>query len=132
MLSQKIKVSFLRIPARAFGGHHKPYDWRDDPVANPNLSEDVRSIGWKPTEYSYPYQHTQDLDADWDMKDVFPANYSHYDLSQNHRPENRMVELHNPMSVGVDDKPHAIEHLADYESEDCDFQPDTFSSQHFR
>ena len=36
------------------------------------------------------------------------------------------------MSAGIDDKEHAIEHLADYESEDCDFQPDTFSSQHFR
>ena len=36
------------------------------------------------------------------------------------------------MSPGVDDKPHVIEHLADYESEDLDFQPDTFSSQHFR
>ena len=66
------------------------------------------------------------------MKDVFPKDYDMYSLHMNHRPENRLCELHNPMSVGVDDKDHAIEHLADYESEDCDFQPDTFSSQHFR
>lgn len=55
------------------------------------------------------------------MKDVFPDDYSHYDLSINHRPENRIPQMHNPMSVGVDDKDHAIEHLADYESEDLDF-----------
>ena len=61
------------------------------------------------------------MEADWDMKDVFPDDYSHYDLSINHRPENRIPQMHNPMSVGVDDKDHAIEHLADYESEDLDF-----------
>jgi hypothetical protein len=47
--------------------------------------------------------------------------YDHYDLSINHRPEKRLPELHNKMSAGIDDKEHAIEHLADYESEDADF-----------
>ena len=39
------------------GGHHKVYDWRDDPNANQDFIVDPRMIGVRPSsEYSYPYK----------------------------------------------------------------------------
>lgn len=58
MLVKRRSVKQLYKSSRIFGfggGHHKPYDWRDDPLANKNLEVDVRGIGWDPKSYVSPY-----------------------------------------------------------------------------
>ncbi|CAM6006534.1 unnamed protein product [Sphagnum balticum] len=113
------------------GGHHaKPFDWRDDHDLNPNFSRDPRRIGCK-DPYSYSYPHEQDADP-WES--IFPQNYNPKDLTQNFvgtLPLKSVAEtnlMEPPHQVLMDDLAHEF----DYESEDLDFQPETFKSQHFR
>jgi hypothetical protein len=113
------------------GAHHaKPYDWRDDHALNPYFEQDPRSLGMpNPYEYSQPFEAHPDplfpsFDPQYNAKDL-TVNYigSGPTLSV---AETNLLEPHS--QILWDD----IAHEWDYESEDLDFQPETFHSQHFR
>jgi len=40
--------------------HHAKYDWRDDPHANKDIEEDIRSRGWNIADYKFPYVGRED------------------------------------------------------------------------
>ena len=64
-LSRKV----VKVQICAFGGgHHKPYDWRDDPAANQNLEIDPRMIGWDISTYKQPHEGT----STWTLDDLYP------------------------------------------------------------
>lgn len=114
------------------GGHHhaKPYDWRDDHSLNPFFEQDPRTLGCQdPYAYSYPYEAPAA-----NPETPFPDAYNPKDLATNFvgsYPTKSVAEtnlIDAPSQVLWDD----IAHEWDYESEDLDFQPETFKSQHFR
>jgi hypothetical protein len=122
----------LKTPRFAFSGAHhaKPYDWRDDHALNPYFEQDPRSVGTpNPYEYAQPYEAPAEVSIP-----SFPAQYNAKDLTVNYigsgpllsAAETNLLEPHS--QVLWDD----IAHEWDYESEDLDFQPETFHSQHFR
>ena len=114
-----------------FGGHApKPFDWRDDHALNPFYEEDPRTTG-----IPDPYTYGQPFEAEPDKTFiVFPQEYNPKDLTQNFvgtYPLKSVAEtnLLDPHHQNAWDD---IAHEWDYESEDLDFQPETFHSQHFR
>jgi hypothetical protein len=128
-------LPFLLKPQRfAFsGGHHpKPYDWRDDHALNPYYEADPRTLSTpNPYEYAQPYEAKPDT-----LFPSFPSwsKYNPKDLTINYIgsgpalsvAESNLIEPNS--QVLWDD----IAHEWDYGSEDLDFQPETFHSQHFR
>lgn len=117
----------------AFSGghhHHKPYDWRDDHALNPYFEEDPRRMGIPdPYEYGQPFdgepnKYTPAISQDYNPKDL-SVNYTGTYPLQSVADTNLLEPAHQNL---WDD----IAHEWDYESEDLDFQPESFSSQHFR
>lgn len=112
------------------GHHHKPYDWRDDHALNPFYEEDPRRMGI-PDSYAYnqPYdgpanQYTSPFAPEYNPKDLTTNYVGTYPIRS--VAETNLLEPHHQNVM--DD----IAHEWDYESEDLDFQPETFKSQHFR
>jgi hypothetical protein len=129
---RSLPTSLRRLAAASFSGaaHAKPFDWRDDHALNPFYEQDPRTLGCEDS-HSYQYPHVADgLVAET----PFPENYNPKDLTSNFVgswptlsvSETNLVET--PSQNLWDD----IAHEWDYESEDLDFQPETFHSQHFR
>ena len=126
----------LRFPTHlqrfAFsGGHHaKPYDWRDDHALNPYFEEDPRKTGVpNPYEYAQPFQSPPNA-----YESAFPADYNPKDLTQNYVGSYRLrsVAETNLLEPHQQNLWEDMMHEWDYESEDLDFQPESFHSQHFR
>lgn len=122
----------LHLQRFAFsGGHHqKPYDWRDDHALNPFYEEDPRRTGI-PDSYAYnqPYdgpsfQYLSPFSPEYNPKDLTTNYVGTYPIRS--VAETNMLEPHH-QNIWDD-----IAHEWDYESEDLDFQPETFKSQHFR
>ena len=123
--------SGVHLQRYAFGGAAaKPYDWRDDHALNPFYELDPRTVG-NPDPFTYA--------EPFDIKPVpnisaFSPEYNPKDLTQNYRGTYRMQSV---SETNLLDPAHQIywndiSHEWDYESEDLDFQPETFKSQHFR
>lgn len=113
------------------GGHHpKAYDWRDDHSLNPYFEQDPRTLGVQdPFTYAFPFE------AELAKPETpFPDNYNPKDLSTNFVGSwgTLSVAETNPVEVPTQVLWDDIAHEWDYESEDLDFQPETFKSQHFR
>ena len=115
-----------------FGGGHatKPYDWRDDHALNPYYEEDPRRRHI-PDSYAYgqPYESAPSKPIP-----TFPDNYNPKDLTQNFVGSRESYDMteHNLLEPHHQNVWDDIAHEWDYESEDLDFQPETFHSQHFR
>lgn len=126
-------LSFVtKTPRFAFSGghHHKPYDWRDDHALNPFYEQDPRALG-TPNSYEYGQPFEAELVL---APSSFSPEYNPKDLTLNYigsGPRYSVAEtnLLEPHSQNLWDD---IAHEWDYESEDLDFQPETFHSQHFR
>jgi hypothetical protein len=126
---RQLMLNFRNLAFFSGGHHSKPFDWRDDYDLNPNYQRDPRRMG-VPDPYSYSYPH----EADPPQRIIPFANYDPKDLTQNFVGTFRLqsaAETNHPcppQQVILDD----IAHEYDYESEDLDFQPESFKSQHFR
>ncbi|KRX05138.1 hypothetical protein PPERSA_06772 [Pseudocohnilembus persalinus] len=130
LVKQAKKLQLQQIQKAAFGhGAHKPYDWRDDPKFNSDLTQDCRDRGWNPEEYAFPYNKAHD---DWYFPQQ-PDSYKSQSLSQNLRPEYKIsTENFNTMPASYSSYDADVAHEYDYESEDLDFQCESFEMQHFR
>ncbi len=96
---KRVQISLPVYVSRAkFGGghgHHKEYDWRDDPAVNKDIYVDPRDVGWNPEKYTFPYQGTDD----WFFPSR-PAGVDSDNINTNIRPENRKSDVnYNPMRV---------------------------------
>eukprot|EP01017_Pseudomicrothorax_dubius_P024192 TRINITY_DN2574_c0_g1_i1.p1 TRINITY_DN2574_c0_g1~~TRINITY_DN2574_c0_g1_i1.p1 ORF type:complete len:258 (+),score=64.90 TRINITY_DN2574_c0_g1_i1:122-895(+) len=108
-------------------GHHKVYDWRDDPKINKDLYVDARDGDIDPSTYTFPYQGKDD----W----YFPCFENKVDLDDitlNVRPENRPSFDFPQLTAPYWNPDSDMAHEYDYESEDLDFQAESFHMQHFR
>lgn len=132
ILGKKGLTSLLKAPRFGFSGghHHKPYDWRDDHALNPYYELDPRAVGTpNPYEYAQPYEAEPEKRIP-----TFPDEYNPKDLSVNFIGRGPLLSVAETNLI----EPHSqtlwadIAHEWDYESEDLDFQPETFHSQHFR
>ncbi len=129
-VSRKLGLS-AQLRYKFSGGHHaKPYDWRDDHALNPFYESDPRTVGTPdPHSYAQPFEHDP-----VPYISAYPTVYNPKDLSTN------FVGSHPLMSVAETNgfSPHRqnlwddIAHEWDYESQDLDYQPESFHSQHFR
>ncbi|EWS73300.1 hypothetical protein TTHERM_000470561 (macronuclear) [Tetrahymena thermophila SB210] len=122
----------VKQSVQAFGGghHHHEYDWRDDPKVNKDIEEDIRDRGWHPETYDFPYTKKHD---DWVFDVTMPSQNYQTDLTVNIHPENKKMHvMKQVMRQSYWDAEHDMAHEYDYESEDLDFQCESFKSQHFR
>jgi hypothetical protein len=130
MLTRHINLRSLQYVSKMrFGGHHaRPYDWRDDPSVNTSYEQDPRSIGIKdPMDYSFPHKAKG---RDWILS--APEDYDPKDISQNVGRHSHVGAINNLMAPPETDWMADIAHEKDYESEDLDYQPESFETQHFR
>lgn len=85
------KRSLPFLPLRSFSSAHHGeehhYDWRDDPLVNKELEQDIRDINWKPETYKFPYEGTDK----WRFHST-PTSYRADDLTLNLKPENKKIE----------------------------------------
>jgi hypothetical protein len=113
------------------GAHHpKPFDWRDDHALNPYYEIDPRALGVPNSyEYAQPFESKPHI-----LPSSFPAEYNAKDLTTNYIGSGPLLSVAETNAL----EPHSqnlwddIAHEWEYESEDLDFQPETFKSQHFR
>lgn len=124
-------ISQFYTPKASFGGHHevKEYDWRDDPNVNNDLVVDIRDRGWDPAKYKFPYEGKDE----WFFPIQGHEAYKSSDVTLNLRPENKKFDVdYTKMRVSYWNQDAEVAHEADYESEDLDFSPEDFKTQHFR
>lgn len=131
MITRHFNFKALRYLSRMrfSGGHHeKVYDWRDDPTVNESYEQDIRQIGLKDA-HDYHFPHTA-KPSEW----IYSASpsYNQKDLTQNIRECTRDLSLNNSLSPPETDWMADVAHEKDYESEDLDFQAESFETQHFR
>jgi len=118
---------FKPSATQQFGAGVKPYDWRDDPKYNPDIYID-KDYPKDPSKYTVPYSAEAPA---WQYST--PANYDPSDLTQNFHPELKTIEEYNPGTPAPYwNEEGEVNHEAEYESEDCDFQAEDFKMQHFR
>jgi len=61
------------------GGHHKPYDWREDHALNPYFEVDPRTVGIPNSyEYGQPFEASQGTHIS-----PYPESYNPKDLTLN-------------------------------------------------
>lgn len=132
MLLRKLtSLKKISIP-RHFGGVvKKEYDWRDDANVNPDITlRDPRYMPEQinPDEMPMPYYREPDdptpVIPNWDRNNL-SINYNHQKACNDIGPEYEQVASYwNPDAD--------VAHEIDYGSEDLDFQPDCFKTQHFK
>ena len=131
MITRTLNFRALRfLPRMRFSGgdHHKVYDWRDDTSVNEGFEQDSREVGLvDPLDYHFP--HTAKA-SEWILS--APADFNNKDLTQNIKNSTRIVQIQNNPSPPETDWMADVAHEKDYESEDLDFQPESFETQHFR
>ena len=130
MLITKIgKKQVLRnIMAKNFGAAGPvKYDWRTDPKYNPFFTTEFSDVGLEGQVLQCPI-----LDAKHNMDPVLPP--ADVDLSSphvNYSPHLVIPKFITPIRQADFHLVHDMDHEADFGSEDMDFQPDDFRTQHF-
>lgn len=131
MLLRKFAVQPVKI-VRAFSAPvKKEYDWRDDITRNPDITTaDPRyQVGQiNIDEMPMPYEHEPDT---WQPAYSRTYNYNDASIIYDHRLSNH----HYPPTeqyAAYWDPDNDVAHEIDYGSEDLDFQPDDFKTQHFK
>ncbi|CAD8056116.1 unnamed protein product [Paramecium primaurelia] len=110
--------------------HSKPYDWRDDPKHNPDYLIPTKHINCPdPKTYVWPFEGRLEP---FNPSEALSQNHL-YDSSLLLKPENKQVgqPIHH-LTAAQQDQDADVNHEFDYESEDCDFQTESFRTQHFR
>ena len=128
LFSRSGKTRLIRtLISRKFGAGHAPYDWRADPKFNPYHTTDFSDVGLQKNQLSSPLvaQMVSD-DA------VFPpAGVDVSSPNVNFVPHRKKTPLLKILRAPDFDHEHDVDHEADHGSEDMDFQPECYKSQHF-
>ena len=122
------RILFRRIITKNFGGsHHKVYDWRTDPKMNPFYTTDYSDVGLDVSSLSSPtVAPERPLNVSLPPKNVdITSPYVNY--NSHSTPFDRIIPTRAPDF----DHKHDIDHEADFGSEDMDFQPECYKTQHF-
>jgi hypothetical protein len=102
----------------------------EEAITRNHSTGDPRQAGTQdPFTYSYPYEgKTQEYYSPW------PTQYNPKDLSTNFVGTYPLLSVAETNLLNVPDQNvwDDLQHEFDYRSEDLDFQPETFKSQHFR
>ena len=126
-LITKGKVSLLNSISFSFsGGPAKPYDWRDDPKCNPHFKLKASHIGHQNMSNDTPHISTP--------KKLLIITSGGVDKTNpyiNFKPHKVYSEPVFPLPPLEFDMDENIAHEMDYGSEDMDFQPEDFKTQHF-
>lgn len=105
--------------------HHEEYDWRFDPEVNTDLATNIRNKGYDHTKYKFPYEGV----SDWKFPSL-PENWDPSNLKLDLQPQNIKNDgLYNSMPAAYWNPEADLPHEFDYESEDRDFQPESFYMQ---
>ena len=131
MLSKKLirknKNCLFSIGKRFFGGGgHKKYDWRDDSNCNVYYNFPANHVGHEGIVHSAPY-----IGEKPEYSLVPNEGHDVTNPNVNFSPDtyNKNFYFYPPaMEVELEDN---IAHEVDYGSEDADYQPEDFSTQHF-
>lgn len=113
-----------------YPAHAHEYDWRDDPKYNPDITILSRHKNCPdPATYVWPFEGRSEYPI---YGLTVPTDYL-YKPNLIFKAENKRVEEeYTPLKVAVWDPDGEVNHEFDYESEDCDFQAESFKLQHFR
>lgn len=99
--------------------HGKPYDWRDDPKYNPDVTQLSRHRGCPdPKTYVWPFEGRTEYE---NLGLSVPQDHL-YTPTLIMKPENKKVlEQYTNLRAAEWDPESEVNHEFDYESEDCDF-----------
>jgi len=133
MLLRKLSSSLkLYAPKRTFGAIvKKEYDWRDDASRNPDIT--LRDPRYMPDqinvdEMPMPYYREPD-----DPTPVIPNRpFDDLTLNYNHTKACNNIGPCYEQYASYWNADADVAHEIDYGSEDLDFQPDCFKTQHFK
>ena len=129
LLSKTLQKRILRsLLIRKFGGGHaEKYDWRKDPNYNPFFTTDFSDLGLENVKLTAPLE----VEAKPDKIVLPPADVDISSPYVNFVPEKIFYPQEKGLRLPDFDIIHDVDHEADYGSEDMDFQPDDYKSQHF-
>ena len=122
------QAQLRQIIQKSFGGgHHHKYDWRTDPQKNPFHTTDFSDVGLEGVHLQSPTV------ADPLPMYVYPPPEG-VDISSpniNFNPSRPIPPSPIIMRAPDWDFQHDVDHEADFGSEDMDFQPECYKTQHF-
>ena len=124
----KRSTQLLRALRFKFSAAHgeKPYDWRYDPVMNPFAGYPPEYNGYEDMDHNPPCKWVDEpTHYPRPTYEELTSPYINYNSHLFVRPPDPMVP---PMQT---DKMGDVEHEIDYASEDHDYQPPEFETQHF-